>query len=36
MNEKMIQQLMTAPGKISFREVPVPVPVPGQRKETGK
>lgn len=30
MNEKMIQQLMTAPGKISFREVPVPVPVPGQ------
>lgn len=30
MSEKMIQQVMTAPGEISFREVPVPIPEVGQ------
>lgn len=30
MDKKMLQQVMTAPGEISFREVPVPKPGPDQ------
>lgn len=30
MNEMMLQQVMTAPHEISFREIPVPAPLPGQ------
>lgn len=30
MSEMMLQQVMTAPGQIEFRQVPVPQPAPGQ------
>ncbi len=30
MEKKMLQQVMTAPGKITFREVPIPTPGPDQ------
>ena len=30
MYKMMIQQVMTAPHEITFREIPVPVPQPGQ------
>ncbi len=30
MQQTMTQQVMTAPGKIEFRQVPIPVPGPGQ------
>ena len=30
MKETMLQQIMTAPGEITFREVPVPIPGPDQ------
>ena len=30
MSEMMLQQVMTAPGQIEFRQLPVPQPTPGQ------